>query len=628
MKTFFTNDSFKKRYISASLVFFVFSTETAFAANADGFFTDLGATSIENQTSGLKTFTDANGNRVESFGGSLVLKRKQVDYPLWWHFQAPEIQASCSGISFKGMFGAIANLDEIQKQLEQAGSSFAWGVLVGIIYSLPGIGEIFSKLDAWAKKIQAMLADACNAGIAIGKELGEAGKSYAEDKVSSWYNDSAPSWINSVGKDHGSKDTAISGFLDCAADYMNNVGSGTDCLTIKKQIRADLGAGYFGFPSLVGGMLQNYQQQNNNFPIVVSDNKVTTFDWTNQSDLGMGITDSFYQDAALVTLIIGVTGDAAPAGKLDEVLKPSIMVVNSDTTSKQQKQASLKDITNAVSTYQDDKARCEVVGAKELTPEQVANFLYYGTSGNIKNPGDSNTSSTTTTISTELLKSLSLPKVTVYKSADSGRSTGNYVILPSKERTPISSNGQTVMSQVTDHLANWDGVNNTTKKMMDCYLNDTNCGALSKTLFDAPSARYIAKVYRNTKEPIEKKAVYEKTEFYIRNQLFNVVLEKLNLYKNNYLKAMKIATPSAGTTTDGSTDTNSSNGTEATPHMTFAGCTNDVKTHLVEIIDQFQKYSKKLGADLNGNQTESDFFFFLGVQDKKNNANALGEFKK
>lgn len=627
MLEIFNRDSYQKRFISGLLVFCVFSTETAFALD-DGFFTDLGATSIENQTNGLKTFTDVNGHRVASFGGSLVLKRKQAVYPLWWHFQAPEIQASCSGISFKGMFGSIANLDEIQKQLEQAGSSFAWGVLVGIIYSLPGIGEIFSKLDAWAKKIQAMLADACNAGINLGKSIGEAGNNYIDEKAKSWYNDSAPAWIKDVGKNFGGKDDKISELLDCASDYMDNIGSGLSCEDLKKQVKADIGVGNMAFPSLIGGVLQKYQKQNNNFPIAVSyPNHGVVVDWTSPSVFSSGVNDSFYQDVALAGLIIGLTGDSAPAGKLEEVIKESTKQLMRDGTNKATKTSASKQIQNAVATYQDEKSRCELVGANNITPTEIADYLYGGANTMVTRPGDSNA---TSTLSTEQIKKLGLPKLFVFKSADSGRSTGNYVILPSQERTSFgATSGDVVMNSISNHLINWSGVTGTAEKMMQCYLEDTNCGALSNILFDTPSARYLAKVYRNTKEPTEKNAIREKTEFYIRSQLFEVILEKLNQYKSSFTKEMKYATPTAGTNSSPS-DSNSSSsmGPEAAPHAVFASCTNDIKNQVNKVVDEFSKYHKLLEADLGKNQTKSDFFFFLGIQDKRNNANALGEFKK
>jgi len=66
----------------------------------------------------------------------------------------------------------MLNLDTLQSMLEQAGASFAWGIMIGLIYSLPGVADAFAKLNQWARFGQNLFSNACNVGISIGKTMG------------------------------------------------------------------------------------------------------------------------------------------------------------------------------------------------------------------------------------------------------------------------------------------------------------------------------------------------------------------------------------------------------------------------------------------------------------------------
>ena len=83
----------------------------------------------------------------------------------------PSLGASCSGFNLKGMFVQILGLDRIAKMLKSAGASFAWGIMVGLVYSLPGVASVFNMINAWANKIMEMLQNACHAGQAIGQAM-------------------------------------------------------------------------------------------------------------------------------------------------------------------------------------------------------------------------------------------------------------------------------------------------------------------------------------------------------------------------------------------------------------------------------------------------------------------------
>lgn len=612
MDVFFNNDNITpRRMISSVLVFLVLFTQSTYAATQDGFFSELGATSIENQASGLKTFTDANGHRIASFGGSLVIKRKAPNYPLWVHFQGPEIQASCSGISFKGMFGSIANLDEIQKQLEEAGSSFAWGVLVGIIYSLPGIGEIFSKLDAWAKKIQAMLADSCNAGIALGKELGGMAKNAAADEISASFPDST-AWVKEQGKGWGGKNDPITRALDCSADLMANIGAGKSCEDLKKQVKADLSVGYLAFPSFIGAVLMSNHKKNSNFPLQVGSEGAigSPTDWTSaNTNFSGGTPDSAYQDLALASAVISYTGDIRPVDELGDILLESVKTTLSATSTKPEKEAALATVEKAATQYGDTQ-RCILYGAKSVSIDELASFLYEGNSAKISiKEGDKTGTPSTENVS----KNFFLPAVSAFKSVDAGRSSGNYIVFPTSAHTTMPN----VVSNISNHITNWGGVVETASKMKNCYLHDTGCNDLSGTLFSPAEARYIGKVYRNTSDATEKQEIDNMAYMYIQAQLFEVINSKIS----DFATLMK---HSVSATSADKKKSGDSNPKPATGQL-FAGCISPILSSINEIKVAFNKiYKDDAGPFANFN----NFFQGLARQDAKNNQRAVGEFKR
>lgn len=82
----------------------------------------------------------------------------------WLQVQAPSISVGCNGLSIKGGFMALIGLNDIKDQLTDAGASFAWGVMMVVVQTLPGVGEVFTKIQNWARQIQSLLANACQAG--------------------------------------------------------------------------------------------------------------------------------------------------------------------------------------------------------------------------------------------------------------------------------------------------------------------------------------------------------------------------------------------------------------------------------------------------------------------------------
>jgi len=119
----------------------------------------------------VNTYTEPNGTtNYYSPSMSIRFDRPKVTGPLF-AFTPPSLEAGCSGIDIKGMFMSLIGGDELEQLFSDAGTSVAWGIALGIIYSLPGVANAFKFINGWAKKLQQLLAAACGAGIEIGQWL-------------------------------------------------------------------------------------------------------------------------------------------------------------------------------------------------------------------------------------------------------------------------------------------------------------------------------------------------------------------------------------------------------------------------------------------------------------------------
>ena len=133
------------------------------------------ATVLIAEPASLET-TDKNGHTLStsyySGGGSVRFDFLEPPEP-FFTFTPPSIEAGCNGIDIKGMFFNLLGIDQMGEMISNAGASLAYGVAVGLIYSLPGIANAFSFIRKWATEIQQLLANACSAGIKIGMALGD-----------------------------------------------------------------------------------------------------------------------------------------------------------------------------------------------------------------------------------------------------------------------------------------------------------------------------------------------------------------------------------------------------------------------------------------------------------------------
>ena len=159
--------NFGKKGISLALCCSIFFTSSAWA---EGIFDNI----LSNATpAGVYKSGETGKAGVSVYTGGVFLRfGSAYDYPApLFSITPPKVTFGCGGLSIKGMFMQLAGLDRLSEMLKNAGTSFAWGVVIGLVYSLPGVAKAFDFLNAWAKKIQQLLANACASGYALGASL-------------------------------------------------------------------------------------------------------------------------------------------------------------------------------------------------------------------------------------------------------------------------------------------------------------------------------------------------------------------------------------------------------------------------------------------------------------------------
>lgn len=158
----------KRKIIQLSLAAILF-VQTAAQADMSSYMMNI-------TLPGTHTIKDASGNEtsVGFYSGGVVYRFSGSTMPPpIFYVSPPKIEAGCNGLNVKGMFMSLLGLDQLGSMLQNAGATLAWGVAIGLIYSLPGVASAFRMINEWATKLQQILGQMCNSGIALGKMLGE-----------------------------------------------------------------------------------------------------------------------------------------------------------------------------------------------------------------------------------------------------------------------------------------------------------------------------------------------------------------------------------------------------------------------------------------------------------------------
>ena len=130
--------------------------------------------SIFNNMTESSVATDPVSGATYMSGGALEVRFKRSgSFPPIFSAGAPSLKASCRGISFDAGYAMFMNLERLGQQLSQAGASVAYGILIGLVYSMPGIEQAFTKLNEWSQWLQSFLSDSCSIGTNWGKTMGK-----------------------------------------------------------------------------------------------------------------------------------------------------------------------------------------------------------------------------------------------------------------------------------------------------------------------------------------------------------------------------------------------------------------------------------------------------------------------
>lgn len=119
-------------------------------------------------------------------------------------------KAGCGGFSIGDMFMSMLGLNDIKQELSGAGAKLAWGLMIGLVYSMPGIHSVFMSIQKWARAIQKLLQDACQIGQALAKSSPFANvEKHMTDAVAS----------SSIGKAIEDGKNGLTGLIDKATTW-------------------------------------------------------------------------------------------------------------------------------------------------------------------------------------------------------------------------------------------------------------------------------------------------------------------------------------------------------------------------------------------------------------------------
>ena len=146
----------KSKIVAVVISFMLISQQMLFAS-------DLSSILLKNDTY-AGTWDDPSSGMKYMTGGGIKIKFKQgsTNFTPWVKGSMPSYSIGCNGISISGGFVGLLGLNDIENQLKDAGAAFAWGILTGLAYSLPVIGDVFAKIQKWARTIQRLLQNACS----------------------------------------------------------------------------------------------------------------------------------------------------------------------------------------------------------------------------------------------------------------------------------------------------------------------------------------------------------------------------------------------------------------------------------------------------------------------------------
>ncbi|RDU55066.1 hypothetical protein CQA49_00875 [Helicobacter sp. MIT 00-7814] len=142
------------------------------------------------------------------YGGSVnfTFNVQGTQYAPWMDFQPPSMKFDCNGFSLDGGFIKFLGLEDIGQQLGSASGALVYGLLIGLVNSVPSIEHVFSKIKEMIAQIQNALRNACNFGKQLTKDtsfargIGTVGKGVVEaaEGAEKYLVDEPTKWINNA----------------------------------------------------------------------------------------------------------------------------------------------------------------------------------------------------------------------------------------------------------------------------------------------------------------------------------------------------------------------------------------------------------------------------------------------
>ncbi|WP_294961490.1 conjugal transfer protein TraH [Sulfurimonas sp.] len=150
----------------------------------------------------------SSGITYNNFGAvNFKFKKSVTSFAPWVKARPPSITAGCGGISLDAGFAAFLDLETIGKQLEQAISSVGMGVIVVLLQTMPSLAKAFENIQKLIRKLQSMLANACQSTVALlnnNKTTSKAKKEtqdwLSENSGADYFNDTMQGAVDKVEK--------------------------------------------------------------------------------------------------------------------------------------------------------------------------------------------------------------------------------------------------------------------------------------------------------------------------------------------------------------------------------------------------------------------------------------------
>ena len=201
----------KKRIVIVMVLFSLFSQQIM----ATGLDSVLDGNSV---STSFGTWDSPRTGSRYFYGGSYAFAFKQSGkYQPFFQGEPPGAKIGCNGFSLSGGFLALLGIDEIKNMLKSSGATLAWGLMMGLEYSMPALKRVFDTLRKWAREIQAIMQNSCN----LGKTLMQNHPSLKgiRETISDSYVGSVDSWIeDNLEGNMG----AVDGFIDTGYKYATN----------------------------------------------------------------------------------------------------------------------------------------------------------------------------------------------------------------------------------------------------------------------------------------------------------------------------------------------------------------------------------------------------------------------